>query len=234
MSWIVDTSANKFVQTYFKGFVDISGGGLFLRNGNINLSTTSNFRKNNYTLSVPTLTADDSIALSSQLSSATSSISSLVHFPDSASNFSFGSDNLTLLDVGESNIAFGVSALSQVTSAINNTAFGFESLYSLETGYNNTALGYGCLAYLSTGYRNTALGTYTMINLNSGLRNTSVGNYSLYYITTGNDNTCIGDSVCFNLINDCNKRIEYLLLSNKSPKKASTTSGCLNPTIKPS
>jgi hypothetical protein len=192
MSWIVDTSANKFVQTYFKGFVDISGGGLFLRNGNINLSTTSNFRKNNYTLSVPTLTADDSIALSSQLSSATSSISSLVHFPDSASNFSFGSDNLTLLDVGESNIAFGVSALSQVTSAINNTAFGFAALRDTTSGGGNGAFGNNALAKNTTGTGNNASGSSALGSNTTGSYNIATGSSSLFTNVSGSNNTAYG------------------------------------------
>lgn len=36
MSWPrTDISANRYITTYFKGFVDISGGGLNLRNGNV-------------------------------------------------------------------------------------------------------------------------------------------------------------------------------------------------------
>ena len=32
-SWIVDGSANRFHKTYLKGFLDISGGNLYIRNG---------------------------------------------------------------------------------------------------------------------------------------------------------------------------------------------------------
>jgi hypothetical protein len=33
--WLTDTSANRYVKTYFNGFVDISGGDLLVRNGTI-------------------------------------------------------------------------------------------------------------------------------------------------------------------------------------------------------
>lgn len=33
-SWIVDGSANRFHKTYLKGFLDISGGNVYIRNGN--------------------------------------------------------------------------------------------------------------------------------------------------------------------------------------------------------
>ena len=32
-SWIVDGSANRFHKTYLKGFLDISGGNVYIRNG---------------------------------------------------------------------------------------------------------------------------------------------------------------------------------------------------------
>ena len=38
MSWLSDNTANRFKETYNKGFLDISGGDLVLRNGNIDVS----------------------------------------------------------------------------------------------------------------------------------------------------------------------------------------------------
>jgi hypothetical protein len=38
MSWLTDICANRFTETYIKGFLDISGGDLVLRNGNIDVS----------------------------------------------------------------------------------------------------------------------------------------------------------------------------------------------------
>lgn len=38
MSWLSDNTANRFKETYTKGFLDISGGDLVLRNGNIDVS----------------------------------------------------------------------------------------------------------------------------------------------------------------------------------------------------
>jgi len=40
MSWLADTSANRYIQTYFKNFVDLSGD-LIVRHGNINLDNGS-------------------------------------------------------------------------------------------------------------------------------------------------------------------------------------------------
>ena len=34
-AWLSDTSANRYVKTYFNGFVDISGGDLLVRTGTI-------------------------------------------------------------------------------------------------------------------------------------------------------------------------------------------------------
>ena len=38
MSWLADSTANKYVKTYFNGFVDVSGGDIIQRNGNFNLT----------------------------------------------------------------------------------------------------------------------------------------------------------------------------------------------------
>ena len=39
-TWLGDTGANRYKQTYFNGFVDINNSDLILRNGNIYLGTT--------------------------------------------------------------------------------------------------------------------------------------------------------------------------------------------------
>ena len=35
--WLYNKVANRHVQTYVKGFVDVSGGDVILRNGNLNV-----------------------------------------------------------------------------------------------------------------------------------------------------------------------------------------------------
>jgi len=46
MSWLTDICANRFTETYIKGFLDISGGDLVLRNGNIDVSGSIDISNN--------------------------------------------------------------------------------------------------------------------------------------------------------------------------------------------
>lgn len=46
MSWLSDICANRFTETYVKGFLDISGGDLVLRNGNIDVSGSIDISNN--------------------------------------------------------------------------------------------------------------------------------------------------------------------------------------------
>ena len=46
MSWLNDICANRFTETYIKGFLDISGGDLVLRNGNIDVSGSIDISNN--------------------------------------------------------------------------------------------------------------------------------------------------------------------------------------------
>ena len=41
-NWLEEKIANRYIKTYFKGFVDISGGNLYLRNGNLGQDAEAN------------------------------------------------------------------------------------------------------------------------------------------------------------------------------------------------
>ena len=41
-NWLEEKIANRYIKTYFKGFVDISGGNLYLRNGNLDMKEDEN------------------------------------------------------------------------------------------------------------------------------------------------------------------------------------------------
>lgn len=46
-SWLSDLSANRYIQTYVKGFIDVSGGDIINRNGNIFLYGNGNISRQN-------------------------------------------------------------------------------------------------------------------------------------------------------------------------------------------
>lgn len=76
MSWASDASANRYIKTYYNGFVDISGGNLILRNGNVTFpdgttqntaSTSDSWINNNIVNSPPAIVFNTAYASTSSM-----------------------------------------------------------------------------------------------------------------------------------------------------------------------
>ena len=238
MSWLATNDANNLEQTYIEGFLDVSGGNIINRKGNVsvmdgnldvngNATFTSKLAVGSSTLP----TGNTSLKVSGNIDFTGGSLQKdgveigldiLSDVKAGGTNFTnsllIGHNNTgTLTSWASNNTGVGKNVFNALTEGGESVAVGYNALTSNTSGGYNVGIGSSVLATNSTGNHNVASG-YKALNANdTGGFNVATGNHTLSLNQSGGFNVATGYQALQNNLGSHN-----VAIGNESGKTNST------------
>ena len=249
-NWLdLSSTSNRYIQTYYKGFVDISGGPLYVRNNNLYVRG-GDISLNGRLYSAGDASFGNRVFITGNLSvsgniTGTYPNSSIPSSAIIGGVGSAGSSNFTTdVSINQRLIVLGDTSLNSRLYVGSDVSFGGRLFTSgdvtfngkLNVGYStistssSTNISVGAGAVCGSGNYNTTLGWNAggIVNFstNTGNNNVALGDYTISTITSGYFNTAVGnDSLKFITTGYYNTAVGHSTLYNTSTGYNNTAIG---------